>query len=114
MLRALNRRIFNTPTDRLVYSTHADIDELGSENIDEQEEERRRLHAERIRAMREEVDRGMRHPTDIPSQLSASKTRIPSTGLLQLVPTGSGDLLRPPTPAQTARHPYPRLDFSER
>ena len=39
--------------------------------------------------------------TDIPCQLAGDTTRIPSTGMLQPVPTGSGDLLRPPTPPQT-------------
>ena len=112
-MRALNRRIFNTPTDRLVYSTHADIDELGSENIDEQEEERRRLHAERRRIMSEALDRGMRYPTDNPSQLAGDTAPIPTTGVLQLFPTGSGDLLRPPTPALTARQPVQDLILRE-
>ena len=111
-MRALNRRIFNTPTDRLVYSTHADIDELGSENIDEQEEERRILHAERRRIMSEALDRGMRYPTDNPSQLAGDTAPIPTTGVLQLFPTGSGDLLRPPTPALTARQPVQDLIFT--
>ena len=47
--------------------------------------------------MREESDRGMIDPTDIPTQLVGDAMPIPTTGLLQPIPSGFGDLLRPHT-----------------
>ena len=55
--------------------------------------------------MRDKVDRGMRNPNNIPPQVSDNAIRIPSTGLLQPVPTRSGDLLRPQTQPQTTQQP---------
>ena len=58
VLRAHNWRRFYAPSASLTGARTEVIDDLGGEYVCELEEERRVLHAERIRAMREEVDRG--------------------------------------------------------
>ena len=77
--------------------------------------------------MREEVDRDMYRPRDVPSQLTSepANMRVPTgsggplrppslpnvptaSGDLLRVPTGSGDLLRPPSPQQ----PFQNLLFT--
>ena len=57
MLRALNRRRFNTPPDSLADSRNQDVDEVIADHIQQQEEEQRRLNDERLRAMMAELER---------------------------------------------------------
>ena len=78
----MNKRSVYTPTHRLTDSRYEDIDELGGKHIDEQEEERRNLHAELIRLTRLEFGGCMRYPTTIPSHLAGDATPKSTTGLL--------------------------------
>ena len=48
LLKTLNKRSLNKPTDRVTYSSNADVDELGGEQIVAEEENRRIFHEERI------------------------------------------------------------------
>ena len=57
MLRAFNRRRLNTPPDSLPDSRNQDVDEVMADHIQQQEEERRRLNDERLRAMMADLKR---------------------------------------------------------
>ena len=48
LLKTLNKRSLNKPTDRVTYYSNADVDELGGEQIVAEEENRRIFHEERI------------------------------------------------------------------
>ena len=48
LLKTLNKRSLNKPTDRVTYYSNADVDELGGEQIEAEEENRRIFHEERI------------------------------------------------------------------
>ena len=48
LLKTLNKRRRNKPTDRVTYYSNADVDELGGEQIVAEEENRRIFHEERI------------------------------------------------------------------
>ena len=106
LLRAHNKRTFNTHTEDLAYSRTYDVDELIADHAHELADEQRRLREERLRAMRAVVDGGMHRPSDVPSQLVGDTIRIPSIGMLQPVPIGSGYVLRPSAPPQTTRSPF--------
>ena len=107
LLRAFNRRTCFTPLESLADSRTQDVDDLIADQAHDLEEEQRRLHEERRIAMRDGVDRRMRRPTDVPSQLVGDAIRMRSTGTLQLAPTGSGDRFRPPSPPTGMHHSAP-------
>jgi len=112
MLRALNRRRFNTPPDSLADSINQDVDEV---HIQQQEEEQRRLNDERLIAKMAELEREWFGHNYDPSQFAANYARLfppdgslppvpTGSGDLQPVPTGSGDLARPLSPQQPLQH----------
>ena len=92
MLRALNRRRFNTPPDSLADSRNQDVDEVIADHIQQQEEEQRRLNDERLDAMYNEIWREWFGDNYDPVQFAAE-----SAGSLPPVPTGSGDRRSVPT-----------------
>jgi hypothetical protein len=70
MLRALNRRRFNTPPDSLVDSRFEDVDSEIADHL--QEEEQRRLNNERIDAIRNELWREWFGEDYDPAQIRAA------------------------------------------
>ena len=103
MLRALNRRRFNTPPDSLADSRNQDVDEVIADHIQQQEEEQRRLNDERLRAMMAQLEREWFGDNYDPAQFAADYARmypppVPiGSGDLPPVPTGSRDLRSVPT-----------------
>ena len=72
MLRALNRRRFNTPPDSLADSRNQDVDEVIADHIHHQEEEQRKLNDEWLRAMMAELEREWFGDKNDPSQFAAN------------------------------------------
>ena len=103
MLRALNRRIFNTLPDSLADSRILDVNEVIADHKQKQEEEQRRLNDERFDDMHSELLREWFGENNIPAQFAAesagSLPPVPtgSAGSLPPVPTGSSDLRSVPT-----------------
>ena len=71
MLRALNRRRFNTPPDSIAGSRNRDDDEVIADHIQQQEEERR-LNDERLKAMTAELERKWFGDNNVPFQFAAN------------------------------------------
>ena len=71
MLRALNRRRFNTPPDSTADFRNRDVDEVIADHI-QQQEEQRRLNDERLKAMTAELEREWFGDKNDPSQFAAN------------------------------------------
>ena len=77
VLRAFNRRTFNTPTESYVGARTPDVYELIADQAHDLDEEQCILYDERIRAVMDDTD-SISGPIDAPSQLvdeSAKYTR---------------------------------------
>ena len=94
LLRTFNRISFNTLIESVTACRTDDVDELIADQVHNLEEEQRRGDGERLRALIVDIDRDMYSPSDAPSRLAeeSANIRIPSTGLLQPVPTGTGNI----------------------